>query len=116
VLLSLAGEDIPEWVTEPDDPQALPPTAPDLSTAPVTPPATPTAAAPTPSSKLQELLTRLKGTKPHDAGQIAMFIDGLKALTAPEEQRTLAQAILTHFNRKKLQPHKRWNELEPFLK
>ncbi len=47
--------------------------------APLTPPA-----ASGPSARLQELLSRLKATKPHDAGRVGMFLDGIKVLEEAE--------------------------------
>lgn len=70
---------------------------------------------PGPSAKLHELLARLTTVKPHDAGQVAVFLDGLAALEDQEEKTDLAQAILNHFNRKTLKKHKRWEELKPYL-
>lgn len=67
-----------------------------------------------PSSKLRDLLGRLKTTKPHDAGRVALFLDGRQALEEEGEKRTLARAVLDHFDRKTLKRHKRWAELEPY--
>ncbi len=66
------------------------------------------------SAKFTELLARLKVTKPTDAGQVGMFLDGLQNLAAEAEKAELAQAIWDHFDRKTLKKHKRIDELKKY--
>ncbi len=68
-----------------------------------------------PSARFTQLLERLKGVKPHDAGQIGMFLDGLNNLEDEEEKKNLAQAVWDHFDRKKLKGNKRFAELQAAL-
>ena len=68
-----------------------------------------------PSARLQELMSRLQATKPYDAGQVAVFLDGIAALEDPGEKAALAQAVLKHFQPKTLKKHKRWKELQPYV-
>lgn len=67
------------------------------------------------SPKLTQLLSRLKATKPTDAGQVGMFLDGLQAIASEEEKISLAQAIWDHFDRKILKKNKRIAELREIL-
>lgn len=77
---------------------------------------TETSPAPTGSgAKLTELLSRLTVTKSTDAGQVAMFLDGLKNLEDEAEKTALAQTIWDHFDRKMLKKNKRFAELQEIL-
>jgi CRISPR-associated protein Cmr6 len=68
-----------------------------------------------PSAKLTQLLERLRVTKPQDAGQVGMFLDGIKNLDSQEEKATLAEEIRNHFNHKMLKKNKRFAELQMAL-
>lgn len=92
---------LPESVTPDPEKKPVPPVAPPPPDGP--------------SAKLQELLARLPTVKPHEAGQVAFFLDGMAALEDPEEKAELAQAVLNHFNRKTLKKHKRWEELQLYV-
>jgi hypothetical protein len=125
VLLSPAGDEAP-----PAFPQPLPPRPQAATAAPAPAAADGTAEAPAaaavdgtaeaaqpargPSPKLQDLLARIGVTKPHDAGRVGMFLDGLQALEDAEKAE-LARAILNRFGNKLLKRHKRWQELAPYF-
>lgn len=68
-----------------------------------------------PSARLAQLLERLRVTKPQDAGQVGMFLDGIKSLDSEEEKAILAEAISNNFNRKILKKNKRFAELQMAL-
>jgi hypothetical protein len=112
VVLGPATGEMPKPFPEP-----LPATRPVVSAPPAkaAPPVAPAPAPAGPSSKLNELLARLQATKPHDAGRVGLFLDGLKDLPAAAEKFVLAQALYEHFDRKVLKRHKRWAELADHL-